>query len=268
LVTRLKQSVWKLLAVALSVGALFCVLPGLAAAQDIATAPAEGIQSADQYTNNLPTTSIVPQATPEPVAVPVAPFGPNDPQWSMSQERPEDAPAQTTNQAENITEANRPLMEDGTNPVELGQELLPPAVVESATSEPIKIEADVEEPVTSDSATKESAASKPVDAALKYKPALGLDMTERHLLGLGIFVLTVVFAVFIAREQLMRYPARVSVINPSRAKPKGTDRTRASDLKGRLPRREGASDLNHPLRLRCFLKRPSRAREHRRPKGL
>jgi hypothetical protein len=269
LIARLKQSVWKLLAVgASSIGALFCVLPGVAVAQDIAEVPAEGIQSADQYPYDLPTTDMTSQSASDPAAGAVVTFTPSDSVWAISQERPEATPTQITYEVERISEAIRTPMGDNPNPIAPGQELMPPTVVEPATSEPAASEATMEEPGTSDSTTKESVASESVDATLSFKSALSLGMTERQLRGLGVIILTMVLAVLIVWKQPMRHFALVSGLTVTGGgKSKRTHRARASDSKGKLLRRGGATDIHNPPR-RCFSQRASRRREHRRRKGV
>jgi hypothetical protein len=289
LIARLKQSVGKQVAVlALSVGALFCLLPSVAVAQDIGTVPADGgIQSADQYPDDLPTTGMTSQAASEPVAGAIATFESSDSIWSFSQEHPEATPAQTTDTVESISDTNLPLIGDGNpNPIAQGQELLPPTVVNPAasepatsgsimgepatsnltTSEPTMSEATMEEPVTNSSPIKKSSASEPADVALGFKPPLGPSMTKQQLFGLSIIVLTIVLAVLIAGKQLVRHFACFSVIDVSEAKPKEPHRTRASDPRGRLLRTGEATDKHGP-HLRCFLNRAPRTREHRRHKG-
>jgi hypothetical protein len=290
LIARLKQSVGKQIAVVvLSVGALFCVLPSVAVAQDIGTVPADGgIQSAAQYPNDLPTTGMTSQAASEPVGGAIATFESSDSLWSLSQEHPEFTPAQTTDRVESISDPNRPLIgDDNPNPIAPGQELLSPTAVNpaasepatsgsimgepatsnSTTSEPTLSEATMEEPVTNSSPIKKSSASEPADVALGFKAPLGPSMIKRQLLGLSIIVLTIVLAALIAGKQPMRHFARSSVVDVSEAKSKEPRRARATYPRRRLLRTGGAPDKHSP-HLRCFLNRVPRTREHRRHRGL
>lgn len=269
LITRLKQSVWKLLAVgASSIGVLLCVLPSAAVAQDIAEVPAEGMQSADQYPYDLPTTDMTSQFASDPAAVAVETFTPSDPIWAISPERPEATATQIPDEVESISQANPTLMGDNPDPIASGQELMPPTVVEPATKEPAASEATMAEPETGDSTTKESAASESVDAALAFKSPLILGMTERQLCGLGIIILTIVLSVLIVWKQPMRPSPLLRAIVVTGGKPKGTHRARVSDLRGRLLRRGGATGIHSSSR-RCFSQRASRrTREHRRRKGV
>jgi hypothetical protein len=269
LIARLKQSVWKLLAVeASTIGILLCVLPGVTVAQDIAEVPVEGIQSADQYPYDLPTTDMTSQFASDPAAEVVVTFTPSEPIWAISQEHPEATPTQIPDEVERISETNPTLMGDNPDPIAPGQELMPPTVVEPVTNEPAASEATMAEPGTGDSTTKESAASESEDAALGFKLTLNLGMSERQLGGLGVIILTIVLAVLIVWKQPMRPSPLLRVMVVTGGKSKGTHRARVSDPRGRLLRRGGATDIHSSSR-RCFSQRASRrTREHRRRKGV
>ncbi len=273
MIARPRQRAWKLVAVAVSTGTLFCTLSGAAVAQVIAEVPVEDLQSTNQYVDDFSTTGPNLRAEPEPVAGGATIAGPGGLPWLMDQQRfdPEATPAQIANEVEQISEANQPLVEGGLSTIAPVQEPLPPTAAESAKIEPVtqapKITSPTPEgPAASDasSTTSEPVASDPQGGTWRFKPALGIH--ERQLLGLGIIVLSFVLLGLIVSRKLSH--ARVSILDIIiRGKPKQAHPTRAAEPKSSMLRAERTTDVAWRCRRRCAKHTPRR-RDHRKHKDL
>ena len=191
--------------VALSLGIL-TALPVMAEAQDMD----EASMGAEQNTVKNAGAVVTTQPTTEsPVAGRVV--NPGDSLWSIGQEHlgPEATPKQILEEARRIYEINRDRIGNDPNLLVAGQELLMPSVPES-TPQPVAQEPVAQEPAPAESVdlpdspeaqedipvAREVAAEEPSSF---FAPLANLDDQERRtVLGLGIILLTLVFAVLIA----------------------------------------------------------------------
>ena len=202
--------------VALSLGIL-TALPVMAEAQDMD----EASMGAEQNTVKNAGAVVTTQPTTEPPAAGRV-VNPGDSLWSIGQEHlgPEATPEQILEEVRRIYEINRDRIGNDPNLLVAGQELLMPSVPES-TPQPVAQEPVAQEPVAQEPAPAESAApAESVDlpdspeaqedipvarevAAEEpssfFAPLANLDDQERRtVLGLGIILLTLVFAILIA----------------------------------------------------------------------
>jgi len=217
--------------VALSLGIL-TALPVMAEAQDMD----EASMGAEQNTVKNAGAVVTTQPTTEsPVAGRVV--NPGDSLWSIGQEHlgPEATPEQILEEVRRIYEINRDRIGNDPNLLVAGQELLMPSVPES-TPQPVAQEPVAQEPAPAESVdlpdspeaqedipvAREVAAEEPSSF---FAPLANLDDQERRtVLGLGIILLTLVFAVLIAWKLPMNrrnyaLPTRES--DPSESAPTG-----------------------------------------------
>ena len=191
--------------VALSLGIL-TALPVMAEAQDMD----EASMGAEQNTVKNAGAVVTTQPTTEPPAAGRV-VNPGDSLWSIGQEHlgPEATPEQILEEARRIYEINRDRIGNDPNLLVAGQELLMPSVPES-TPQPVAQEPVAQEPAPAESVdlpdspeaqedipvAREVAAEEPSSF---FAPLANLDDQERRtVLGLGIILLTLVFAVLIA----------------------------------------------------------------------
>jgi hypothetical protein len=202
--------------VALSLGIL-TALPVMAEAQDMD----EASMGAEQNTVKNAGAVVTTQPTTEPPTAGRV-VNPGDSLWSIGQEHlgPEATPERILEEARRIYEINQDRIGNDPNLLVAGQELLMPSVPES-TTQPVAQEPVAQEPVAQEPAPAESAApAESVDlpdspeaqedipvarevAAEEpssfFAPLVNLDDQERRkVLGLGIILLTLVFAILIA----------------------------------------------------------------------
>jgi len=229
--------------VALSLSIL-TALPMMAEAQDMD----EASMGAEQNTVKNAGAVVTTQPTTEPPAASHQVVNYGDSLWSIGQEHlgPEATPEQILEEARRIYEINRDRIGNDPNLLVAGQELLMPSVPES-TPQPVAQEPVAQEPVAQEPAPAESAApAESVDlpdspeaqedipvarevAAEEPSSFFALlanldDQERRTVLGLGIILLTLVFAVLIAWKLPMNrrnyaLPTRES--DPSESAPTG-----------------------------------------------
>ena len=223
--------------VALSLSIL-TALPVMAEAQDMD----EASMGAEQNTVKNAGAVVTTQPTTEPPAAGRV-VNPGDSLWSIGQEHlgPEATPEQILEEVRRIYEINRDRIGNDPNLLVAGQELLMPSVPES-TPQPVAQEPVAQEPAPAESAApaesvdlpdspeaqedipvaREVAAEEPSSF---FAPLANLDDQERRtVLGLGIILLTLVFAVLIAWKLPMNrrnyaLPTRES--DPSESAPTG-----------------------------------------------
>ena len=218
--------------VALSLGIL-TALPVMAEAQDMD----EASMGAEQNTVKDAGAVVTTQPTTEPPAASHQVVNYGDSLWSIGQEHlgPEATPEQILEEARRIYEINRDRIGNDPNLLLAGQELLMPSVPES-TPQPVAQEPVAQEPAPVESVdlpdspeaqedipeAREVAAEEPSSF---FAPLANLDDQERRtVLGLGIILLTLVFAVLIAWKLPMNrrnyaLPTRES--DPSESAPTG-----------------------------------------------
>ena len=218
--------------VALSLSIL-TALPVMAEAQDMDEASMGAEQNIVKNAGAVVTTQ---PTTESPVAGRVV--NPGDSLWSIGQEHlgPEATPKQILEEARRIYEINRDRIGNDPNLLVAGQELLMPSVPES-TPQPVAQEpapAESAAPAESVDLPDSSEAQEDIPVAREvaaeepssfFAPLANLDDQERRtVLGLGIILLTLVFAVLIAWKLPMNrrnyaLPTRES--DPSESAPTG-----------------------------------------------